>query len=151
MATGEDKLRNDLESPEFSHGADQLFWALVERTGAVVYVRVFAPDDRTYLARFTCEKYGEEPIDCKFVDSASRQCVESAWPQGDAAFEQWIKFKAPHLFICWDQDASGIRHHEDWRPRKAWMKTTNPIVTYLNFLRERLNLPIHGYRRQPPS
>jgi hypothetical protein len=151
MATDGDRLDADLGSPEFRHGVDQLFWDLVECSGAVVYIRLFAPDDRSYLARFTCESYREEPIDCKFVDPDTHECVEAAWPRGDAAFEQWIKFKQPHLFICWEQDAGGIKQHPDWRPRKAWMKTNNPIVAYLNFLREMLHLPMRGYTRQPRS
>jgi hypothetical protein len=146
-----DKLIEDLSSPEFQHGVDQLFWELVDRSDAAVFVRLFAPDQRNYLARFTCEKYGEQPLDCKFVDEQSRACVESAWPRGNATFEQWIKFRSPHLFICWDQDASGISHHENWRPLKAWLKTKNPMVAYLNFLREMLNLPSKGYQRQRRS
>ncbi|MBI3477352.1 MAG: hypothetical protein HY010_16590 [Acidobacteria bacterium] len=151
MAANTDKLESDLASPEFCHGVDQLFWELVDASGIIVYIRLFAPDDRSYLARFTCESYAEEPIDCKFVDSVTRQCVETAWPQGNATFEQWIKFKDPHLFVCWEQDAGGIKQHPDWRDRKAWMKTRNPIVAYLNFLRELLNLPTRGYTRQPHS
>ena len=147
MATDGDKLDAALASPEFVHGIDQLFWELVERSGDVVYMRLLAPDDRSYLARFTCEKYGEEPIDCKFVDSQTRACTEAAWPKGDPAFEQWIKFRHPHLFICWEQDAGGIKQHPDWRQRKAWMKTKNPIISNLNFLREMLHLPIRGYTR----
>lgn len=149
--TTADKLRADLASPDFLHGVDQLFWEPVEVCGNVVYIRVFAPDERSYLAQFTCERYGEEPIDCKFVDPTTRQCIESAWPRGNGTFEQWIKFKHPHLFICWEQDATGLIHHAEWRVRRAWMKTINPIVAYLNFLRERLNLPMLGYDRRPPS
>jgi len=149
MATNLDKLETDLGSPEFGHGVGQFFWELVERSGTVVYIRLLAPDDRTFLARFTCENYGDEPIDCKFVDPDTRECIEAAWPRGDAVFEQWIKFKHPHLFICWEQDADGIKHHEEWRARKAWLKTTSPIVAYLNFLRELLYLPVRGYTRQP--
>ena len=150
MATDGDKLGGDLESTEFRHGVDQSFWGMAHRTDAAVYVRLFAPDDRSYLACFTCENYGEEPLDCKFVDTGTHECMEAAWPRGDAAFEQWIKFKHPNLFICWEQDAGGLKHHPEWRVRKAWMKSKNPIVTYLNFLRERLWLPMHGYLHQAP-
>ncbi|MBZ5631465.1 MAG: hypothetical protein LAO06_21635 [Acidobacteriia bacterium] len=138
-------------SAEFKHGVAHLFWELVERAGAVVWVRMFAPDGRTYLVRLSCEKYGEEPIDGKFVDESTRACVESAWPTGNAVFEQWIKFKAGNLFICWDQDAGGIGHHQDWRPRRAWQKNEIQIVAYLNFLREMLHLPARGYDRRPTS
>jgi hypothetical protein len=146
-----DRLDEDLTSPEFQHGVDQLFWELVDRSGSLVFVRLFAPDGRSYLVRFACEKYAEQPLDGRFVDEQTRVCIESAWPRGNAVFEQWIKFKSPHLFICWDQDAGGISHHENWRPLKAWLKTQNPIVAYLNFLREMLNLPARGYQRQPVS
>ena len=147
----DDKLKVDLNSPEFQHGVDQLFWKLVDVVGNQVYVCLLAPDDRCYLARFTCEKYGEEPVDCKFVDPTTRECVEAAWPRGNGTFEQWIKFKHPNLFVCWEQDATGLVHHPEWKVRKAWARTKNPIVAYLNFLRERLNLPMWGYDRQPPS
>ncbi len=150
MATNLGNLEADLCSPEFRHGVDQLFWEMVDRSSNVVCIRLFAPDGRSYLARFTCEGYGDEPMDCKFIDPDTRQCVEAAWPRGNSIFEQWIKFKHPNLFICWEQDAGGIKQHPDWRARKAWMKTCNPIVAYLNFLRELLNLPIRGYTRQPP-
>lgn len=148
---GVDKLDSDLASLEFKHGVEQLFWEFVERTEDIVYIRLVSPDERVYLGQFNCVKYGDEPIECKFVDPVTRQCIESAWPRGNTTFEQWIKFKSPHLFICWDQDAAGLRHHADWRDRKAWMKTQNQIVAYLNFLREILNLPVRGYQRQPRS
>jgi len=151
MAAEIDKLGADLISAEFTHGVDQQFWKLIERIGDIVYIRLFAPDDRSYLARFTCTKYGAEPIDCKFVDSETRQCIEAAWPRGNDIFERWIKFKHPHLFICWEQDAGGLTHHPEWRERKAWMKATNQIVAYLNFLRELLHLPVRGYDRLPAS
>lgn len=151
MAANVDKLKCDLASPEFRHGVEQLFWELVGVSGVVVYIRLFAPDERSYLARLTCDGYDAEPIDCKFVDHATRQCVETAWPRGDAIFEQWIKFRHPNLFICWEQDAGGLIHHPEWRVRKAWMKTKNPIVAYLNFLRELLHLPVRGYTRLTPS
>ena len=148
---GNDKLDDDLASPEFQHGVDHLFWELVERSGDRVYIRLFAADDRPYLAEFNCTSYGQEPIECRFVDPATHQCVESAWPHGNGTFEQWIKFKSPNLFVCWDQDAAGLRHHPEWRDRKAWTRTKNEITAYLNFLRELLNLPIRGYQRQLPS
>ena len=148
---GTDKLDSDLASPEFKHGVEQLFWEFVDRTGDVVYIRLIAPDESVYLGQFNCVKYGQEPIECKFVDPVTRQCIESAWPRGNTTFEQWIKFKSPHLFICWDQDAAGLKHHADWRDRKAWTKTQNQIVAYLNFLREILNVPMRGYQRQPRS
>ncbi len=146
-----DKLALDLASPEFRHGVEQRFWELVERADETVYVRLFAPDDREYLAQLRCEKYGDEPIEGKFVDPETRACVESAWPIGNPTFEQWVKFKSPNLFICWDQDADAVSRHQEWRPRKAWLKTTNQIVAYLNFLRELLNVPARGYQRQPAS
>ena len=146
--TAGDKLQDDLNSAEFRHGVDQLFWELVQRDGMTVYIRLFAADQRSFLGRFSCEKYGEQPIDCKFVDPETHACVESAWPRGNPIFEQWVKFRTPHLFVCWDQDADGIKHHEDWRPRKAWTKTTNQVVAYLNFLRGLLNLPKNGYERR---
>jgi len=152
MADNGSKLESDLASHEFRHGVEQHFWELVEKSGLVVYIRLFASDDRSYLGRFTCVSYGDEPIDCKFVDDENRECVASAWPRGDTRFEQWIKFKPEHLFICWDQDATAINnHHQDWRQRKAWTKSTNQIVAYLNFLRKLLHLPENGYSRQPPS
>ena len=47
--------------------ASRRFWELVERADETVYVRLFAPDDREYLAQLWCEKYGDEPIEGKFV------------------------------------------------------------------------------------
>lgn len=145
-------LTDDLSSTEFQHGVRQQFWELLKQDldTETVYVRLRAPDDRSYVIAFLCNHYGEQAIDGRFVDSETLQCVASAWPQGDAAFEQWIKFKdAPgHLFICWDQDRSGIGHHQEWALRKAWKRSKNQLVAYLDFLRQLLWIPARGYLRK---
>lgn len=150
MALPIEKLTTDLNSPEFLHGTGQRFWELVEQSGMVIFICLYAADKRGYIARFDCDSYGAEPIACRFVDTATRQCVASAWPQGNSTFEQWVKFREGNLFICWDQDRLGISHHPDWRCRKAWSKHPNQIVSYLDFLRRLLHLPILGYLQQTP-
>lgn len=145
------RLILDLESKEFEHGVHQRFWELVERAEWFVYVRLYAADDRTYIIELDCTNYGEEPIRGRFVAEKSRECRSDAWPHGNAAFGQWVKFKDPELFICWDQDRDGIRHHAEWRQRKAWAKQKNQLVAYLDFLRSLLHLEAKGYDRQVES
>jgi hypothetical protein len=146
MASGS-RLEEDLRSHEFRHGVAQQFWRIVDRDGDSLFVEVTACDDRKYQMRLDCSSYGDEPIDGKFVDPETRGCIETAWPRGDPTFEQWVKFKGPDLFICWDQDRTGIARHVDWRPRKAWTKDENQLFRYLDFMRELLHLPRLGYLR----
>ena len=142
-----ERLIADLESAEFKHGVRQGFWKKVEQEGSLLYVRVLAADDRAYLAQLDCTGYGEDPIACRFVDPATRQCVATAWPQGNGTFGQWIKFQDGNLFICWDQDRLGIGHHQEWRGKRAWTRSHNQLVAYLDFLRQMLHVPARGYTR----
>ena len=148
MAAESDRLEQDLKSPEFLHGVTQGFWELSERDGNTVYVLLHAPDGRSFLARLECSNYWDEPIRCDFVDVAERTAKPEACPDGDAQFEQWIKYRSAPFFICWDQDRAGIQHHQEWRPLKAWQKQPNEIVAYLDFLCRMLYLPAHGYNRR---
>lgn len=141
------KLDNDLASPEFLEGVEQEFWSLPERTGDLVYITLFAPDGRSFMARFDCSSYWTEPIECLFVDPRSRMVDSRFWPDGDQTYEGWIKFRSDPGFICWDQDRGGIAHHPDWKALKAWQKESNPIVSYLTFLRRLLHLKPNGYNR----
>lgn len=148
MESEPDRLARDIDSPEFLHGAEQGFWEFDTRDKNFVYVRLNAPDGRVFMARLDCASYWEEPICCEFVDPEDRTPKQSAWPNGNQHFEQWIKFRnAPH-FICWDQDRAGIARHPEWKAHKAWQKRPNQIVAYLDFLRQTLYLPIRGYTRQ---
>jgi hypothetical protein len=151
MAEPGDRLGADLESGEFQHGVFQRFWELVDRAEDVLYVRLYAPDDRTYLVELKCADYDREPIGGRFVDQTTRQCQESAWPRGDGVFSQWVKFTAGTLFICWDQDRYGIDRHPEWRARGAWTRKPNQLVAYLDFLRGLLHNRVHGYVRRPPD
>lgn len=145
MAASE-QLDTDLHSEEIQHGVDQQFWRFVDRTGDLLFFELTAIDSSRYLIRLDCNGYGTEPIDGKFVDPATRACIATAWPRGNSTFEQWVKFKEPHLFFCWDQDRAGIAHHQNWRPRKAWAKESNQLFRYLDFMRALLNLPSRGYQ-----
>jgi hypothetical protein len=139
------KLQRDLNSEEFAHGVRQGFWELIERTDAKLYIRMFAPDERSYVLSLACDSYWDEPLEGHFVDPVTRQVMASAWPEGNAVFEQWVKFKN-HFFICWPEDRGGIRHHSDWKVLKAWQKP-NQLVSYLNFVRQLLHLKSRGYTR----
>jgi hypothetical protein len=145
-------LSEDINSAEFQHGVTQGFWELVlqERDKDLLYVRLHAPDERNYMVRLQCDMYGTQPIDGRFVDPVNLLCVASAWPQGNSMFEQWIKFKEGNgnLFICWDQDRGGIAQHPDWHARSAWKKSSNQLISYLDFLRQLLWLPARGYTHQ---
>lgn len=141
-------LAEDLASEAFEHGVAQRFWELARRDGDVVYVRLYAPDERNYLIRLACDSYGAQAIHGGFVDPVSLQCVASAWPQGDSIFSQWMKFAGDNLFICWDQDRGGISHHQEWFARNAWKRGGNQLVAYLDFLRQMLWLPARGYNRK---
>jgi hypothetical protein len=143
-------LKSDLESSEFRHGVQQEFWRLVEQVGDILFVELIAPDNRIYMAEFDCSGYATEPIRCRFVDADTRACIETAWPKGDATLAGWLKWTAPNFFICWDQDRQGIAHHAEWRPREAWKKNTNKIVSYLTFLQSLLYVPQNGYQRKSP-
>lgn len=142
------KLDSDLASSEFMDGVKQEFWSLPERVGDFVYITLFAPDGRTFLARFDCKSYWSEPIECLFVDPQSRNVDIRFWPDGNQVFEGWIKFKGAPPFICWDQDRGGIGHHAEWKVLKAWQKENNPLISYLNFLRRLLHVRSNGYNRK---
>ena len=103
-------LANDLASVEYLHGVEQGFWDLPERDGDVVYVNLYASDQRSFLARLDCSSYWEKPIGCLFVDPQTKTVDLSCWPDGNTVFQQWIKFKPqPQVppFICWDHDRGG--------------------------------------------
>jgi hypothetical protein len=143
-------LSEDLASAQFQHGVTQRFWDLVRRDADTVYIRLHAPDDRSYVIRLLCSDYGNQPLDGCFVDPSTFQCVAQAWPQGNATFEQWIKFKDQpgNLFICWDQDRRGNSTHPGWLVNKAWQRNKNQLVGYVDFLRQLLWIPSMGYERK---
>jgi hypothetical protein len=143
-----DRLARDLSSPEFAAYVAQGFWELAKREGHIVYVLMYAPDGRTFLARLDCSDYWTEPITGGFSDPADLMEKPAAWPDGNAHFEQWIKFKGTPWFICWDQDGRGIQHHQGWKARKAWQKKPNQLLAYLDFLRQMLHVPAFGYSRK---
>lgn len=145
-----DKLATDLVSPEYLHGVEQRFWGQPDRHGDAVYIPVHGPDGRIFLGQFDCSGYGEHPIRCLFVNPDTRQVDLKFWPDGDAEFERWVKFKAARPFICWPQDrgAIDIGGHRDWQSSKEWQKEQNQIVAYLNFLRTMLHVRARGYCRQ---
>lgn len=138
----------DLESAEFLHGVEQRFWEFVDRSGPLLYVRLCAPDDRTFLLELECSGYRKEPMRGRFVAEDTRQCFVASWPRGNATFQQWVKLDPSNLFICWDQDRAGIQHHTDWKGREAWKKSGNPVVAYLEFMRQLLHNPARGYERR---
>ncbi len=144
------KLYADIESGAFRKGVENAFWELDSIIGNRIYVWLFAPDLRSYLMELECSSYGDEPIQGSFIDPTTRQCDLSAYPRGTPVFEGWIKFQSTPPFICWDQDRGSLEigGHADWRPRAAW-KTNNQIVSYLDFIRGRLNIPECGYLRTP--
>jgi|ERR1700722_2752770 len=144
MASAIELLTSHLGSAEIQHGVQQEFWRLEEQVEMRVYVRMTACDGATYLLELECTGYGDEPIAGRFV-SEKHECVSSAWPRGDGAFSQWVKFDAPHLFICWPEDRLGIGHHGDWRGLQAWKRHSNQIYGYLDFVRKLLNVPSFGY------
>jgi len=142
-------LEADLRSADFLHGIEQGFWTFVDRAGARVYMRLYAADGRSYLLELECTRYGDEALLGSFVTEDSHQCVAAAWPRGNGVFQQWIKPDPGNLFICWDQDRAGIGHHGNWRSNEAWKKTGNPLVSYLDFMRQLLNNLMRGYERLP--
>lgn len=141
-------LISDLESAEFQHGASQNFWDFLERVDWLVYVRLYASDDRSFTIELDCSNYCEDPIRGRFVDPVTRQCRAEFWPRGNGMFSGWIKFEGSELFICWDQDRAGIQHHGEWRRQEAWKKQKNQIVAYLDFLRRLLHVEAMGYQRR---
>ena len=144
-------LTIDLESARFRHGVEQRFWEFVARSGSLVYLRLFAPDDRTFLLELECSGYGMEPMRGRFVTEDFHQCVAAAWPRGNATFQQWVKFDPNNLFVCWEQDRVGIEHHTAWKGREAWKKSGNPLTAYLDFMRQLLHNPAKGYERRVAS
>ncbi len=149
MAVNE-MLKRDLESPEFRHGVQQEFWRLADQTGDFVYIELIAPDSHVFTAEFDCSSYDTEPIRCRFVERDTHVCTEKAWPTGDGTFAGWVKWSAPHFFICWHEDRQGIANHPEWRPLQAWGKDANKIVSYLMFLQSLLHVPQNGYQRRSP-
>jgi hypothetical protein len=149
-------LDADLISREYLHGVEQGFWSMPERDGDLVYVLLYAPDERAFLAQLDCSSYWEKPIRCLFVNPRTKTVDLSFWPDGNGYFEQWIKFRTrptDRPFICWDQDRGGIDigGHRDWQLLKRWQSKTNQIVAYLNFLRRMLHLESNGYLRMKSS
>jgi hypothetical protein len=143
-----DRLAADLASAAFQNGVHQELWELVARSGDALDVRIAAPDSAWYLLLLDCTNYWEQAILGQFIDPQTRQCVASAWPQGDGTFQQWIKFSPGNLFICWDQDRTGISKHSEWTFKKAWQRRTNQVVSYLEFVHTLLWLPKYGYSRR---
>jgi hypothetical protein len=144
-----DRLTKELASAEFRHGVAQGFWELVDRQNDTVFVWAYAPDNRRYMMRLYCDQYDSEPIGGRFVDPIDHQVKPQAWPDGNVAFEQWVKFRpGAENFICWDQDRYGIAHHADWKGLKKWEKEANKLVAYLNFIRQMLWLRDRGYNRR---
>ncbi|HEY6329642.1 MAG TPA: hypothetical protein VI756_09895 [Blastocatellia bacterium] len=142
-------LRQDLASADYIHGVEQGFWRIVDQLGSVLYFELFAPDGMVYVLELGCAFYGIDALQGRFVDRPRGVCVCSAWPRGNATFNQWIKFADVEPFICWDQDRVGIQHHQqDWANRKAWQKSKNQLVTYLDFLRALLHVEAKGYARR---
>lgn len=139
-------LDDDLASSEFQHGVSQGFWELVKRDGDLVYINMHAPDERSYVLKLACERYGSQALDGKFVDPKNLTCVASAWPKGNATFAQWVKFTEGNLFICWDQDRTGISHHQNWHGSNRW--GDNQLISYLDFIRILLYVPWYGYERR---
>jgi hypothetical protein len=146
-----DRLGGDLDSAEFAHGVEQGFWGLPERDNNIVYVVLHAPDGRSFTARMDCSSYWDEPILATFVDARGHQATPEAWPDGNRQFEQWIKFKSSPQFICWNQDRAGTQQHPEWKGHKAWQRKPNQLVSYLEYLRQMLNLPMNGYNRRNQS
>lgn len=140
-------LTTDLKSVEFQHGVDQRFWRLVDRSDHLVYVELFAPDNRPYMLELDCRNYGDDAIAGRFVDPSTRKCVQTAWPTGNQTFLQWVKFNGG-FFICWDQDRNAISRHPHWKNQQEWKKVPNQIVAYLDFIRRLLHLPSRGYARR---
>lgn len=145
MAETDPQLLADIASEEFTHYVTQGFWEWLETSGSLLYVRLFAADDRTYVMQLDCSSYGTEPIWGRFVEEGTYRCVPTAWPRGNATFEQWVKHE--QMFICWDQDRGGLTHHTDWRALQAWKKKPNQIVAYLVFMISLLHTPAKGYTR----
>lgn len=144
-----ERLKADIESPEFRAGVHHEFWRLRLQLGDLLYIELLAPDGRTFVAEFNCSSYETEPLSCRFVDKNSLKCTTEAWPKGDATLASWLKWDPQYFFICWPQDRRAIDgYHQEWRQLAAWTKTTNKLVTYLGFLQELLYVPERGYLRQ---
>lgn len=141
-----DRLSTDLGSLEFLQGVEREFWRLIDRSGDHVYVECYAWDGVGYLLELTCDRYGDEPCLGRFVDPQTHQCISDAWPTGSGMFGNWFKWQPRDLFICWPGDRSGIAHHHEWRGREHWKKTGNPLVHYLEFIRECLTIRARGYQ-----
>lgn len=151
MVDAIERLIADLEAEEFQHGVHQRFWKVVERSGTLIYLCLYAPDSREYLMELECSSYGEEPILGRFVDPTTKHCVSSAWPRGDSTFAGWVKFEGTDLFICWPQDRGGIQRHPEWRQFTAWKNHHNQIFAYLDFIRTLLHVRARGYQRKAPD
>jgi hypothetical protein len=84
------------------------------------------------------------------VNPQTRKVDLAAWPDGNAEFEKWIKFRANPQFICWDQDRGGIDtgRHTDWQGHKKWQSKENQVAAHLDFLRKMLHLKSNGYNRK---
>jgi hypothetical protein len=146
----EDALDADLKSAEFHRGVERGFWRLMERVGVRLYIEVHAWSGDTYLLELTCDQYLEQPCLGKFVHPTTRACTEAAWPRGDGPFGGWFKWDPGNLFICWPGDRGGIGYHPEWRALQHWKRTANPLVQYLEFIRQCLMIPGRGYRPRIP-
>jgi len=145
-----DRLTANLGSLEFLRGVNRQFWRLIERAGDRVYVECFAWDGIGYVLELTCDRYADEPCLGRFVDPGTRQCVSQAWPTGDGVFGTWFKWQQGNLFICWPGDRDAIGRHPEWRVSEHWKKTGNPLVQYLEFVRECLTIRSRGYQPRTP-
>jgi hypothetical protein len=140
-----DPLAADLDSSAFKLGVEREFWRLVRREGNRVYVECFAWNGDNYVLEVNCDQYIIEPCLGRFVNPETGKCDATDWPQGTDTFYGWFKWKPGELFVCWPGDRAGIAHHPNWRALEHWRKTKNPLVQYLEFIRECLTIRARGY------
>lgn len=141
-----ERLKCDLESPEFQHGVQQEFWRLRACKEDVVYIDLIAPDARVFTAELDCKQYWVEPIRCRFVDPLTFSPTADG-PAGNETFAGWVK-AGPDQFICWPQDRQAITHHPEWRALKQWQSDPNQILGYLCILQKLLYVPGNGYKHK---
>src|SRR2546430_3030572 len=65
----------------------------------VVHLRVSARDGERYIVRYECVGYPEESPSVVFVNESGSKMDPSAWPAGDAEFDQIVK-PPPNCFLC---------------------------------------------------
>lgn len=121
------------------------------RDDVLLYLSLPARDGQRYRIQFLCDSYRSKAPDPVFVDDNGSKMTRSAWPRGDAYFDQYIK-PPPHCFICMPLSRTGLEKHPEWRQdatAEVWNSQKHTLLDLANFFSRLLNSEHYSGRLDP--